>query len=141
MIIHLNHLLKQSKPGKHAGPLVLESYEIHSLCIVKVFKEYVDRTKNFRNSEKLLIITQKPHRGITKATVSRWVRLFLHEAGVLSSYGLHSTRSAATSKAKSRWIRPQSLLKTACWNNVSTFAKLYDKVIQPEISIQTSLLS
>ena len=43
MIIHLNHLLKQSKPGKHPGPLVLESYEIHrSLCIAKVSKEYID---------------------------------------------------------------------------------------------------
>ena len=49
MIIHLNHLLKQSKPGKHPGPLVLESYGIYSSsCIVKVFKEYIDRTKDFR---------------------------------------------------------------------------------------------
>ena len=141
MIIHLNHLLKQSKPGKHPGPLVLESYEIpRSLCIVKVFREYIDQTKDFRNSEKLLNSTQKPHKGIAKATVSRWVRLFLHEAGVLSCYGPHSTRSAATSKAKSRGIPLQSLLKTAGWN-VSIFAKFYDKVIQPEILIQTSLLS
>ena len=142
MIIHLNNLLKQSRPGKHPGPLVLESYELHSsLCIVKVFKEYIDRTKDLRNSEKLLVSTQRPHKGIAKATVSRWVRTFLHKAGVLSCYGPHSIRSAATSKAKSRGIPLQSLLKTAGWDNVSTFAKFYDKVIQPEISIQTSLLS
>ena len=85
MIIHLNHLLMQSKPVKHSGPLAPKSYETHSsLCIVKVFKEYIDRTKDFRNSEKLLISTQKPHKRIAKANVSRWVRLFLHKAGVLS---------------------------------------------------------
>ena len=143
MIVNVNHLLKQTKPGKHPGTLILKAYNCNKkLCIVTIFKEYLQRTKRLRADNKLLISTQKPHRAVTKATVSRWIRMFFQKAGVFRHYGPHSIRSAASSSARSRGIPIQNLLQTAGWSNVSTFSKFYDKEIELDRgpSIQMSIL-
>ena len=143
MIIALNHLLKQSKPGKHLSPLLLKSYEKdRRSCVVTVFQEYIKRTEHLRADEKLLISTQSPHKSVSKATVSRWIRSFLKCAGVLEHYAPHSIRTAAASSAKCRGIPIGDLLRTAGWSNASTFAKYYDKNIESHCSnsIQDCLL-
>ena len=42
----------------------------------------------------------------------------------------HSTRMAATSKAKERHVPIESIMGTAMWQRTSTFAKLYSKKIE-----------
>ena len=64
------HLLKQTKPGKHLDMIVLKTYpKDEYLCIVKVFSEYLERTKGLRVDNKLLISTVKPHKSISKSTL------------------------------------------------------------------------
>uniref|UniRef100_A0AC35F6U8 Reverse transcriptase domain-containing protein n=1 Tax=Panagrolaimus sp. PS1159 TaxID=55785 RepID=A0AC35F6U8_9BILA len=69
------------------------------LCPIKSLEAYLLATKPVRNSESRLFLSFKaPHKPVTSATVARWLKLTLQEAGVLGYTG-HSTRSAATSKA------------------------------------------
>ena len=87
LIIKFYHLLKQTKPGRHLKPLILRGYDKNrNICIVTVFKEYLERTKYLRTGDKLLISTQKPHKQKAKCTLSRWIRNCLQEAGVLGHY-------------------------------------------------------
>lgn len=60
--IHPTHLLKQSKPGHHLEPIVLQKYDKSpNQCIVRTLAEYVKRTEVLRGTEKkLLIRTQRP---------------------------------------------------------------------------------
>ena len=143
LIIKFNHLLKQTKPGRHLKPLILKGYyRNRNICIVTVFKEYLERTKYLRTGDKLLISTQKPHKHMAKCTLSRWIRNCLQKAGVLGHYAPHSIRSAAARRAASRGIPLKDLLKTAGWSNALTFAKFYNKEIETETrnSVQLCLL-
>ena len=76
---------------------------------------YMDRTKNLRKSDKLLISTIKPHGPVSKQTVSRWVKILLQEAGIDLLFKLHSIRAAAASKAKLSGIPLETIMKTAGW--------------------------
>ena len=63
-------------------------------------------------------------------------------AGVdVSVYKPHSTRSAATSKAKANKATLLEIMKTAGWGSAATFAKFYDKHIETEQSFAHSVLS
>ena len=127
------HLLKQSKPGKHIDMMEFKAYaKDPKLCIVKTLSEYLDRTKHIRNSEKLLISTMKPFKAVSKSTVSRWVKLVLIKAGIDPTFGPHSTRAASTSKAKLQGIPLETIMKTAGWSSRSVFAKYYEKPLQVE---------
>ena len=46
-------------------------------------------------------------------------------------FAVHSIRSAVVSKAKKNNVPVDIILKTAGWTNFKTFAKFYDKTIQP----------
>jgi len=125
-----NHLLKQSRPNFHLEPITLVNYPKHKkLCIVETFKQYLDRTASLRfpNEPGLLISTQSPHKGITRATIARWVKNILTQAGIDATFTAHSTRAVATSTAKARGISLDNIAKTAGWSNVTTFRRFYDK--------------
>ena len=118
MFIATNHLLKQSKLGKHLEMIVFKSYsEEETLCIVKVLSKYLKRTESLRTSDKLLISTTKPYGPISKSTFSHWVKLVMTKAGIDLSFKPHCTRSAATSKAKLHGIPLEQIMKTAGWSN------------------------
>jgi hypothetical protein len=131
LIIHTNHLLKQSRPGYHLPSIELSSYPNNSkLCIVTTFQEYLERTKILRGTVKqLLVSTQLPHKGVSKDTVARWIKLFLQKAGISINYSAHSIRAASASNVKAKKLDLPSILKTAGWSQARTFAKHYDKTI------------
>jgi hypothetical protein len=141
--VQINHLLKQSRPGHHLPDIILESYpKDKNICIVNTIIQYLERTKSLRQEEtKLLISTQKPHKGVSSQTISRWVKLTLFKAGVAKHYGAHSTRAASTSAARLRGVPISSIIKTAGWTNANTFQKFYDKTIisSKHVSFQTSI--
>lgn len=100
-IIRTNHVLKQTRPGYHLQDMELLSYHNKRLCVVETLKEYLRRTEGFRiTGNKLLISTQKPHQGVTQATVSRWVISLMLKAGIKNQYGVHSTRAATNQRLK-----------------------------------------
>jgi integrase len=126
-----NHVLKQTKPGKHLGVIKLKAFNNNkTLCVVHTLKEYLRRTQSLRQGKKLLISTMKPHNQVAKSTVSRWVKLTLVKAGIDGSYGPHSTRSASTSKAKLQGVSLETIINTAGWANAKVFGQYYDKTIE-----------
>ena len=136
------HLLKQSRPNKHLDIMVFKAYDKDSrLCIVKTLTEYIDRTKELRNSQKLLISTIKPHKAASKSTISRWVKMVVIRAGIDPSFGPHSTRAASVSKAKLGGISLETIMKTAGWSSSSMFAKFYDKPVDTQLkTVQDAIL-
>lgn len=137
-----NHLLKQSRPNFHLEPITLFKYPKNKqLCIVKTFEQYLSRTAGLRPPEEnsLLISTQSPHKGVSRATIARWVKRILIRAGIDSSFTAHSTRSVATSTAKLRGVSLERIAKSAGWSNVTTFRRFYDKPVTQTVqsAIQT----
>ena len=99
----VNDLLKTTKPGKECTKLEFLSFnEDPRICVVRYLSEYLERTKEMRHDHhKLLVSYQKPHRPVSKNTVSRWLKHELKLAGIdASTFGTHSTRAASTSAAK-----------------------------------------
>ena len=98
----IGDLLEQTRPGTHQAELELVAYPANEkLCVMKCLQEYEKRTKDTRGSDTgLLISYSKPHKRVSKATVSRRVRTTLAKAGInMSLFTSHSTRAASTSKA------------------------------------------
>ena len=142
-LVRFKHKLKQSRPGHHLEDIMLQSVVQPELCIVKTLNEYLTRTSGLRGEgHKLLISTQKPHHGVSKDTVSRWVKSLMIKAGLDSRFGVHSTRAVATSTAVRKGVPIASIIKTAGWSNATTFQKFYHKNIatSPEPSFQTAVL-
>ena len=127
-VIKTRHKLKQTRPGYHLKDIILQPYDKPKLCIVKTLKEYLIRTEGFRIDEKkLLISTQTPHKGVSKETVSQWVKQLMLKAGINKQFGVHSTRAVANSTAKMKGVPIETIMKTAGWTNAKTFKKNYHK--------------
>ena len=128
LTIVTNHLLKQSKRGRHLPAIQIATYKDSKLCLVTLFQEYLTRTANLRGETKeLLISVQKTHKNVARDTVSRWVKTFLYKAGVAKHYKAHSTRAASASFANKTGVPLETIMKTAGWANATTFQKFYHK--------------
>lgn len=109
------------------------------LCPLACLEFYLEFTKEVRRGEKFVLLSyQKPHRAVASATVSRWLKLALAEAGIEGFTG-HSTRSAATSRAAANGLSAAQVLEAANWSKKgSTFQNFYHKNI--ETSFQDTVL-
>ena len=98
--------------------------------------EYLDRRKNKVSSsiKQLFITNKKPYRPASIDTLRRWRKTSLNNAGI-NNFSSHSCRSASTPKAKNLNIDMDVILKKACWANVSTFKKFYDKNICDNVNL------
>ena len=129
-LLKTTHILKQTRSGYHLKDIILHAYHNSKLCVVKTMQEYLARTEGFRTKgNKLLVSTQKPHNGVSQATVSRWIKTLMRKAGIQKHYGVHSTRAAATSAAKQKGLPISTIIQTAGWANARTFEKFYHKNI------------
>ena len=93
-------LVKQSKPGKHIPPITLQAYtKDRSLCVVTCLRRYLEVTQSLRHSsdDGLFISYLKPHKTVTRETLSRWLK-------DVSIFGAHSTRAAPTSAVCARGL-------------------------------------
>ena len=94
--------VKQSRPGYKVPSVILKAYPSDPrLCVVTHLNAYKEKTKSLRGVEnKLFISYVKPHKAVSKDTISRWIRTVMMNAGLdVTTFKPHSTRSAATSKA------------------------------------------
>ena len=124
--------IKQSRPGYKVQPVLLKAYPIdRHLCVVTHLNEYIERTKSLRSVESRLFISYvKPHKGVSKDTISRWISTVMTDAGIdVNVFKPHSTRSAATSKALQSCVPIQDVLKQAGWSNQRTFDRFYNKPV------------
>ena len=116
----LSEHIKQSRPGYKTPSVILKAYPADSsLCVVTCLKEYLKRTKPLRGSEtKLFISFVKPYKHISRETISTWIRSVMETAGVDTHvFKPHSTRAAATSKAKAACVSVHDILQTAGWSS------------------------
>lgn len=127
-VFRIDSLLKHNAPSHSLSVVTLHSFhEDRRICVLTCLKEYLNRTRGLRISNKLFISTQSPHSGVSKDTLSRWIRLILTKSGIDTNiFKAHSTRSASCSSAV-RNIDVWHVLRTAEWKRESTFARFYKK--------------
>lgn len=142
-ILQYCDLLKQTRPGRNNPVVELKAFPPdRRLCCVTVLKEYLKRTKVLRkNTSRLFISYVKPHNPITSSTLSRWLKTVMCKAGIdVNKYSTHSIRVASASKAKISSVPIDNILKSVGWSSERTFARFYDKVIEPN-NFQSAVLS
>ena len=120
--------LKHSRAHKAAPSVTLKPFPPdRRLCVITVLKEYISRTASLRGEHsRLLISFIKPHKPISRSSVSRWVKVCLVKSGIDTSvYSAHSTRMASTSKAYFARVPLETIMSTAGWSTAGTFRKFY----------------
>ena len=137
VFIPIMQKIRQSKPGNYIYPLSFKTYPKDSkLCVVAHLKRYIELTQDLKSSGKLFISYMKPHQAISKDTISRWCKTVMELSGIdLQKYSTLSTRSAASSKAKSMGTLLKNI-KYAGWKSEKTFAQHYNKQIEEELDIR-----
>lgn len=142
-VLHYSDLLKQTQPGRNNPVVELKAYPPdRRLCCVTVFKEYLKRTEFLRKDTSCLFISYvKPHKPVTSSTLSRWLKIMMCKSGInIDRYSSHSIRAASASKAKLSNVPIETILKSVGWSNAKTFAKFYDKQIEPLDDYQSAIL-
>lgn len=140
--IRIGDLVKQSKPGKHLSEIVLNSYVNKDLCIVTCLKMYLQMTEHLRGQESRLFISfVAPYKGVSKDTISRWMRTIMTASGIDTSFFKpHSVRSASVSAVSDKGLPLATILRTAGWSNQCTFRKLYNRPITVDTGFCTAIL-
>ena len=78
---------------------------------------------------------------MSKDTIARWVHTVMMGAGLdVAIFKPHSTRSAATSKAKRACVPLTDILKHAGWSNHQTFDRFYNKSAVKDSTFADSVL-
>lgn len=135
--ILVSDLLKTSVTVKSKTILRLPYFNNLSICPATTLTTYIDKTKVLRGDTTYLILTStKPFKKASTQTISRWIKEVLNESCIdIHIYSSHSTRHAATSKAKMAGISIETIKKAAGWTEKSAvFAKHYDLPIVNEAS-------
>lgn len=126
------------------GESVYPKFIDRSLCPVACLKVYLERTKNWRhkNDDKPLLFLsfKKPHKPVSPATLSRWLKEIIRQSGIESIFKGHSVRGASTSAAKAAGLSIDTIISMADWTNKSTFNKFYYRPSLP-VKYGTSVLS
>ena len=103
VFIPIMQKIKQSKPRNPICPLSFKTYPKDTkLCVVAHLKRYIELKQDLRSSDKLFISYMKPHQAINNDIISRWCKTVMELRCIdIQKYSTHSTRSAASLKAKS----------------------------------------
>ena len=123
--------LKQGRPGYKPRILQFNFFHIKKICVARYLCKYVKRTADIRGDiRKIFITSKKPHKAVSRDTVSRWVKSVMDKAGINTVvYKPGSTRAASTSKAVQDGTPLDEILRLGGWSNTSTFNKFYRKEI------------
>ena len=129
-------LTKARRSGPPREVLFRAFNEADSLCPVKTLDVYVEKTAQLRvRGSQLVISFKKPHNPVTSASISRWVKETLADAGVdTSMFKGHSIRAASTSAARAKGVSISDIFATAGWSRSSTFERFYHKQIANDFS-------
>lgn len=124
-------LTKTMRAGQKPHTVTLVQYEKKELDVVSCVRAYVRRTHSWRTTKekhKLLLSTIPPHKPVATSTIANWLKKVMTAAGIdTDKYKAHSTRSAATSKAKAVGLSVSDIIAQANWSRASTFSRFYDR--------------
>ena len=134
IIFRMKTLLKHNRVGDPLDSITLRPYpSCKELCVVRVLKMYLKKTQYVRSYSLLLLSFARPHKPISRDTLSRWTLHILSLAGLdTNKYKSHSTRGASTSAAKRLGVPINIIMRQASWRSVSSFAKYYNKRLEGE---------
>jgi integrase len=131
IVFTLPQHIKTTRVGQKPHTVTLQAYEQEELDVVACLRTYVLRTAAWRDTDsrhKLLLGTVAPHNPVKPCTVANWLKKLMAAAGIdVTKYKAHSTRAAATSKAKAGGLSVADILKQANWSRSRTFARYYDR--------------
>ena len=136
--------LKHTRVGSHQKPLEFLAYPIdQKLCIVTHLKVYLDKTKSLRNDEKQLLISCiRPHKAVSRDTISQWIKTFMTAAGINTSvYKSHTTRAASTSFLVGKQFDIKDIIGAAGWTKEGTFHRFYHRDIVSNFNFGNALLN
>jgi hypothetical protein len=136
--------VKQSRQGYNTPSVVLKAYPHDmALCVVYHLKEYLKRTESLRKNETRVFISYvRPHKLVSRDTISRWIRSTMVSTGIdVSKFSPHSTRMAATSKGKAASVPMDEILQTAGWSSSRCFDRFYNKPVLDEGSFALAVLN
>ena len=108
-----------------------------SLCPVRAFRYYLDRTSNIRQNKELVFVSFKKgfDKDISPATISSWIKqtvilcneLSDQEALTLHQVKAHDVRAFAASKAFQSGVSLEQILSACHWKSHNTFTQFYLK--------------
>lgn len=99
------------------------------LCVASTLKQYLAKTKEFRNNEKSFFISfRRPYKPVGSQTLGRWIKEVFIKCGIDTDiFKAYSVRHASTSAANRKGLDISVIKKTAGWTaNSGTFAKFYN---------------
>jgi integrase len=139
LTIAITEMVKQTRPGVHDSPICIPAYpRDQNICAIFTLREYLNRTKEIRgDAMQLFISTTKPHKAISRSTISRWLKDLMLQAGIPPEYQARSTRGAATSASTAPL---QTILSAAGWTKESTFRRHYQLPVHTQAEFATGLL-
>lgn len=130
--------VKQTKPGRHLNNLSFKAYAPDKrLCVYNYLKTYLEVTEPLRcpGQTQLLISFTKPHKAVSKDTISRWLKNVLSKSGIdTNRFTAYSTRAASVSAARVKDTPIDTILSAGGWSNASTFSTYYNKRIDNQSS-------
>ena len=134
---YIPKIIKTTTPRFHQEPLEFEAFpQERKLCVHTCLSDYLQRTEGIRenlgmDNTTLILSYQYPHHPVKSATLARYVKNFLGQAGIdLTVFTAHSTRSASSSKANNLGLSLKDISKAAGWKGHSTFQQFYKFPIQ-----------
>lgn len=140
--------LKTSRPGFKQPILTLPFFnERPEICPSRTLISYLEKTKSLRRSIVTMFVSfRKPHNAVSAQSLSRWIKSVLKDSGIdVSIFTAHSTRHAATSRARQCGVSVDLIRNTAGWSGSSdTFGKFYNKTVMPHngpVALATAVLS
>ena len=108
-----------------------------SLCPVRSFRYYLDKTKDLRKGKKLLFVAIKEgySKDISKATISSWIKQSIilayqksdQEVQTVSQVKAHEVRALAASLAFKGGVALDGIMASCFWRSHSTFTNFYLK--------------
>ena len=127
----LEHI-KTSRPGNPGPSITFSRFTPDAeICPINTLTAYLQRTEGVRHDNtRLLLSYVKPFKPVSRDTISRWMKMVLHEAGIdVNMFKPHSTRAASCSKANAKSVPVESIMKAAGWSSENTFRRFYNKPI------------
>ena len=123
--------LKNSRPGKSHFDVVLHrqnrtTSDVGDQCVKQLFISYC-----------------KPHKAVSSATITRWLKAVLNQANIdRSIFTAHSYRSAVTSAAHFKGASVADIMKLADWTSPLMFNEFYKKhIVVSDDLVGTLILS
>ena len=120
------------------------------LCPASWLDAYLQRTQGWRkaadggatSANPLFRVSRTPHGGATSATLARWSKEMLQQAGIdVTVFGAHSMRGAATSAAHARGVSLSDIMIAADWRSAGTFQQFYNRPTESSTFAQSVLSS